>query len=50
MELNKKEIEVVTNLIDMQQFDGAEWSFEGISLTKLKNKINGKISLERKDA
>ncbi len=39
MKLTKKEIEVIVSLINMQQFDGAEWEFEGVSLTKLKNKL-----------
>ena len=40
MKLTKKEIEVIVNLINMQQFDGAEWEFENISLTELKNKLS----------
>ena len=39
MKLTKREKEVIVSLINMQQFDGAEWTFEGILLNKLKNKL-----------
>ena len=42
MKLSKKEIKVIISLIDGQQFDGAEWEFEGIFLTELKNKLRGR--------
>ena len=39
MKLTKKEIKVIISLIDGQQFDGAEWIFEGIRLDDLKKKL-----------
>lgn len=44
MELTNKEKEVIVRLIDAQQFDGAEWTLEGISLSKLKNKLQGSVN------
>ena len=41
-ELTKKEKEVLISLIDSQQFDGAKWEFEGVSLDKLKTKLRRK--------
>jgi hypothetical protein len=40
MKLTNKETKVLISLINMFQFDGAEWALEGIWLTKLKNKLN----------
>ena len=48
MKLTKKEIEVIINLIDGQQFDGGQWSFEGISLTKLRKKLYTQIKASKK--
>ena len=45
MILTKKEIKVLISLIDRQQFDGAEWTFEGIKLNNLKKKLNGTFTL-----
>lgn len=43
MRLTIKEIKVLISLINSEQFDGAEWYLNGISLTKLKNKLNAQI-------
>lgn len=43
MKLTKEEIKVIISLIDTQQFDGAEWEIDGISLNKLKNKLRKNI-------
>ena len=37
--LNKQEIKVLISLIDIFQFDGAEWTLEKIKLNKLKEKL-----------
>ena len=39
MKLTQKEIKVLISLIDGQQFDGSEWTFEGIKLNDLKKKL-----------
>ncbi len=42
MKLTNKEVDVLITLIDSQQFDGAKWWLNGISLNKLKMKLKRK--------
>lgn len=37
--MTKKETEVIISLIDMFQFDSADWTLEGINLGELKKKL-----------
>jgi len=37
--LTSQEIRVIVGMIDSEQFDGAEWTFDGVKLNDLKAKL-----------